>query len=285
MTRAGRAPLFCSSELAARIERAEADLIARACAAAERRTGGSAAFRLPIAGGIASYADEGSPFNKVAGVGFDGVPSAAAIDEVERAFAERSAPVQFELAHLGDSRIGDLLTGRGYRLASFENVLGLALDGELESVTPPGVEVRRSSDGELEAWLDVVADGVAQPDEQGAPAHEEFSREVVKTAERDFAVAGVQRYSALIDGTLVGGASLRMTEGVAQLTGAATAPPHRRRGVHSALLSARLVDTAAAGCDVAVITAQPASKSQENAQKRGFDLLYTRAILVKEPSS
>jgi hypothetical protein len=34
----------------------------------------------------------------------------------------------------------------------------------------------------------------------------------------------------------------------------------------------------------AVIVTQPGSKSQQNAQRRGFDLLYTRAILVKHPS-
>lgn len=72
-----------------------------------------------------------------------------------------------------------------------------------------------------------------------------------------------------------------MTEGVAQFAGAATAPAHRRRGIQSALLTARLADAAAAGCDVAVITTQPGSKSQQNAQRRGFDLLYTRAVLVK----
>jgi predicted acetyltransferase len=76
---------------------------------------------------------------------------------------------------------------------------------------------------------------------------------------------------------------MRMAEGVAQLTGAATAPAHRRRGVQSALLSARLADAAAADCDVAVITTQPGSKSQQNAQRQGFDLLYARAVLVKQP--
>ena len=65
--------------------------------------------------------------------------------------------------------------------------------------------------------------------------------------------------------------------------GAATAPAHRRRGVQTALLSARLADAAAAGCDIAVVTTQPGSKSQQNVQRRGFDLLYTRAVLVREP--
>ena len=42
-------------------------------------------------------------------------------------------------------------------------------------------------------------------------------------------------------------------------------------------------ELAAAGCDVAVIITQPGSKSQQNAQRQGFDLLYTRAVLVKQP--
>jgi len=47
-------------------------------------------------------------------------------------------------------------------------------------------------------------------------------------------------------------------------------------------VSARLADAAAAGCDIAVVTTLPGSKSQENVQRRGFDLLYTRAILMKD---
>ena len=174
------------------------------------------------------------------------------------------------------------MTERGYRLVSFENVLGLALEGEPERVTPPGVEVRPGADDEFEAWLDVVADGVAHPDAQEVPSHEKFPGEVVERAERDLVAAGVTRYVALRDGAIAGGASIRMAEGVAQLTGAATAPAHRRRGVQSALLAARLTDAAAAGCDLAVVTIQPASKSQQNAQRQGFDLLYTRAVLVKQ---
>jgi hypothetical protein len=32
-----------------------------------------------------------------------------------------------------------------------------------------------------------------------------------------------------------------------------------------------------------VITTQPGSRSHQNAQRRGFDLLYTRAVLVNHP--
>jgi GNAT superfamily N-acetyltransferase len=280
---AGRSPLFCDAALAGRIERAEAQLIAEASEAVHRRRADGAGFVIPIAGGVASFAEEDSPFNKVAGLGFGGLPGAAALDEIERAFAACGAPVQIELAHLADPATGALLTGRGYRLVSFENVLGLALTGQPERVTPAGIQVRPSGDDEFEPWLEVQADAVAHPDTQGVPSHEEFPREVIVRAERDFAAAGVARYAALAGGIIVGGASLHLAEGVAQLTGAATAAAHRRRGVQTALLSARLADAAAAGCDIAVVTTQPGSKSQQNVQRRGFDLLYTRAVLVKQP--
>lgn len=252
-------------------------------AAAHRGDADTAGFVRSIAGGVACFAEDGSPFNKVAGLGFDGVPNAADLDEVEQAFAAHGAVTQVELAHLADPAIGVLLTGRGYRLESYENVLGLALDGREERAAPPGIVVRPSGDDEFDQWLDVVADGVAHPDTQGVPWHEKFPRETYLRAEHHMAAAGVRRYVALRDGVFAGGAGLRVSEGVAQFAGAATTPAHRRRGVQSALLSTRLADATTAGCDIAVITTQPGSTSQQNAQRQGFDLLYTRAVLVKQP--
>jgi GNAT superfamily N-acetyltransferase len=271
-------PLFCDTALAGRIERAETGLMTSASQAAERR--GEQAFALPIAGGSATYAGPDSPFNKVSGLGFDGVPDAGALDEVEQAFAAVGAPVQVELAHVADPAIGKRLTERGYRLASFENVLGRSLDTEPERVTTPGIEIRTSDDDALDDWLEVVANGVAAPDTQGVPSHQEFPRDIVINAMRDLIAAGTRRYIALHDGVIAGGASFRISEGIAQLTGAATAPAHRRHGIQTALLSARLADAAGDGCDIAVVTTQPASKSQQNVQRRGFDLLYTRVVLL-----
>jgi ribosomal protein S18 acetylase RimI-like enzyme len=273
--------MFCDTDLAERIERAEAQLIVAASRAGHERQPGDDGFVLPIAGGFATFAEPGSPFNKVVGLGFAGEPDTSELDEIEHAFAACGADVQIELSHLGDPGIGALLTKRGYRLTSFENVLGRALDGEIERPEPPGVEVRLSTEDEFDAWVDVVADGFAHPDAQGVPAHEDFPRDVLVRAERDFVAAGVVRYLARRDGVAAAGASLRLADGVAQLGGAATAPAHRRRGIQNALLAARLADAVVAGCDIAVITTQPGSKSQQNAQRRGFHLLYTRAVLVK----
>ena len=200
---ATRSPLFCDTALARRIERAETGLIADTSRATQARTG-TDGFLIPIAGGMASFAEPDSPFNKVVGLGFDGVPSAAELDVVEKAFADQGAPTQVELAHLAESAIGELLSDRGYRLESFENVLGLALDGDQELVTPPGIEVRRSTDDELDAWIAVVADASTHQDTQGLPWHDEFPREAIENAERDFAAAGGIRYAAFRDGVARG---------------------------------------------------------------------------------
>ena len=94
-------------------------------------------------------------------------------------------------------------------------------------------------------------------------------------------IAGFRRYLATVDGVAAAAASMRIDGTLAQMAGAATLPAFRRRGLQTALTLHRLADARAAGCDLAVVTTAPGSKSQENAQRRGFELLYTRAILVK----
>src|SRR4029079_12076193 len=138
-----------------------------------------------------------------------------------------------------------------------------------------------SGEDELDDWIEVVVTGFAHPDEQGVASHEEFPREIVERAERDLVAAGARTYLALRKGVVAGGGGLRITNGVAQLVGAATAPEFRRQGVQTALLSTRLADAAAAGCDIAVVTTAPGSRSQQNVQRQGFHLLYTRAVLVR----
>ena len=63
---------------------------------------------------------------------------------------------------------------------------------------------------------------------------------------------------------------------------AATLPAYRRRGVQSALLLRRLAEASDNHCTVAIVTTQPGSKSQENVQRQGFELLYSRNVLRRE---
>jgi GNAT superfamily N-acetyltransferase len=276
--------IFPGTSLAARIERAESRFMADCAAAAERRRPGCGVCAMPLAGGFATFTAAGSPVNKVAGLGFEGPLDEGALAAVEKAFFDRGSHVQVEVSSLGDPSIVQALTRRGYVLQGFENVLGLDLPAADAAPSPPGIEIAESPDAELDAWLDVLATGFASADTQGVASAESFERDVLLGVMADMASApGLSRFVARRDGVAAGGASMRQGEGVALLCGAATLPAHRRHGVQSALLGARLRIAADAGCDVAVVTTAPGSKSQENVQRQGFLLLYARAILVRTP--
>ena len=278
-----RPSLFVDATTAARIERAEADLIAGASRATGSRFG-AVSFQLPLRGGYATFAGPDSPYNKVVGVGFDGVPDESELAEVERRYAQHAAPVSFEVSTLADRALLAVLHRRGYQLISFEDVL--VCDLSRPTLRPPaGVTILRENDAGSDGtrtWLDVVVEAALTPDTEGLAQHEEFSRTVLEQAELAGLDAGVRRYLATVDGTPAGGAGIRFVDGIAQLAGAGTVPAFRRRGVQTALVAARLDDARAAGCDLAVVTTQPGSPSHANTQRSGFEIGYTRAVLVKE---
>lgn len=99
-------------------------------------------------------------------------------------------------------------------------------------MVPDGITVRHSGTDELTAWLDVVVEGFAAPDGQGVPSHESFPREVLSRAIGALAtVEGEQRYVALRDGAVAGGASMRLLDRWPSST--ARQPPHRTAAVAS----------------------------------------------------
>lgn len=275
--------IFADIPLAARIERAECRLIADCAEAIARRRPDEGVLVTPISSGVAIYTGDGSPLNKVAGLGFAGAVPAGELEAFERACAARGAAVQVELSCLADPSVGGMLTRRGYNLVGFENVLGRTLHDRTWPAAASDLDIRPSGDDELAAWIDVVATGFATPDTQGVPAHEFPQRDVIERIISDMAgAANFARYMVRRGGELAGAASMRLCDGLAQLAGAATLPAHRRRGIQSALLMWRLQEAQRCGCDLATVTTLPGSKSHENVQRRGFELLYTRAVLVRD---
>ena len=261
--------LFADIALAARIELAECRLLTDCGGAAARRRPDSQAFVQEIAGGVATYTGPDSPFNKLAGLGFGDAVDEEGLAHVERAFAERGAAVQAEVASLADPSAAARLTGRGYVLQNFENVLGLRLPADLPAAGD-GIDVSIGDETEHEAWLDVIAAGFASPDSQGVPSHEEFSREVLDRTVGDMAAGSgfrpLPRAPERRPGRRREPARLRGRR--AALRGRPPRPPIAAAACRGALLAARLADGARQGCDVAVVTTQPGSKSQQNVQRQ-----------------
>lgn len=284
--------MFATTSIARRIERAERDLVIAMAETVRSRHGVSDVLVAPIGEAAAVFAGVGSPYNKLVGLGLGDDLDEGALAAIEREFERRGSPLQVELATVADGRVGAMLTRRGYVLQGFENVLGRSLDDASLARSAPArdadaIEVARTGPADAREWLDTLVAGFSHPDSfDGPPPPESFPREVLEAAFADtLAAPGFDRYLARRGGALAGGASARLSEGVALLCGAATLPEHRRCGVQTALLRGRLLDAARAACDVAVVTTAPGSKSQENVQRQGFSLLYARAILVRAPSA
>ena len=147
--------MFTTPELAARIDRAEGRLCAGIARSVAVQAPAEGSEVIEIAGGVAVFAGAGSPTNKMIGVGFDGVPEAAALDRVERLFAAHGAPLQAEVSTLASPELHARLVERGYQPRGFENVLGHPLSGAEATRSCLALAVATSS----RAAASVVASG------------------------------------------------------------------------------------------------------------------------------
>jgi GNAT superfamily N-acetyltransferase len=273
--------VFADTVLGARIDRAEGRLVAQ-MAAEVRSTERGGAIILPISGGVSVFAGPRSPMNKVIGLGFDIPLDVHALAEIENRWREREEPVRIELSTLTDPAIAGELSDRGYRLRGFENVLARRLNDLLDPTVFRDISINLVGQDDVNAWFDVAVDSFTNMDGTGSVADNALSREELARSLGDL-LGGMaySRYLARIDGVPVGEAALQVDDRLALLAGSGTLPAYRGRGVQKALVQRRLHDARDAGCDFAVVVTAPGSRSQDNVTRRGFELLYARAILIK----
>jgi GNAT superfamily N-acetyltransferase len=275
--------MFADAALAARIDRAEARLCAGIAqfVAAQRPEAGS--MVTPISGGLAVYVSPSSPVNKVIGLALESALDLQALERIETEWRAKGEPVRIELSVLSDSSIGGVLTDRGYRLHGFENVLGLAVDAMPVDEAPANISIDVAADDhQMRVWMNIAVDAFTDLDGTGSVPDDALPREqLARVLEETMGAPGFVHYLAHVDAKAVGEAAMRIDGDIAQLAGAGTLPHARGRGVQKALLRRRLADARRAGCGLAVVTTAPGTRSQENVMRRGFNLLYTRAILVR----
>jgi GNAT superfamily N-acetyltransferase len=274
--------VFADTRLAARIDRAEANMCAEIADVVRTNRPDRSPSVIPISGGLAVFVSPSSPVNKVIGLALDTPLDLQALEKIETEWQANGEPVRVEMAVLTDPSVGGVLTDRGYRLHGFENVLGRSLDDDFQEARFPGISIDLARDDELPAWMDAAVEAFMHLDGTGSVPDDSLSREQMAEVLADVMGApGFIRYLARVDGEIVGEAAMRIDGSLAQLAGAGTIPKARGRGVQKALLYRRLADARRAGCTLAVVTTAPGTRSQENVMRRGFELLYTRAILIR----
>jgi hypothetical protein len=255
---------FADIALARRLEAAEA-LNARGCTASPP----GAAF-LDIAGGCAIFVGADSPLTQAVALGLNGPVTESEVDTLEDFFRSRGAKVSIEFCPLADPGLLQTLGRRGYRATEFNNVLVKRIAGDQIVLAP---RVRRALPGEDDLWSHTVGRGF-------------FDQGELTTAEMDvgraiFAMPGALCYLAVAEtGEPAGGGALAVRDGLATLFADSTIAAFRRQGFHRELVTARLNEAIALGCDTATASTLPGGVSQRTFERLGFEVAYTKVTLV-----
>jgi len=255
-------------ELSRRLERAEGQACLQFAEARRRLYPESGAEWTECGGAYAVFDGVDSPVTQSFGLGIFEALTAATLDEIERFFSDRKAPVMHEVSPYAGVAALDLLCARGYRPCEISSVMVRPVEA-LDTEIPADIHVRVIDRREIPLWSETSARGWAHEH----PEFLEFAKEAgTISAGREQSLC----FLAEIDGTAGATGMLCICEGVALFAGASTVPQLRRRGLQGALLAERMRYASSHGCDIAMMVAEAGSNSQRNAERKGFRIAYTR---------
>jgi hypothetical protein len=270
--------LHASLALARRVDLAEIGF----CALASRAGHPGGARQLLAGGGLALCGKAGSPFNKVLGLGLGTDVSDDDLDSIDAFYDDTAEPAQIELCPLAPASLAGRLAARGYAPKGLENQLVWSVGHLPHSMMSTAVDIAVAPVGSAtddETWVRVVSAGFAAGEGHAGPTDESVLRQITDVM-RDFGHPTMTRYLASIRNQPVGGGAVYVIDGVAGLTGTATLPSFRGRGVQHAVVFRMLRDLDGRA-DLATATTEPGSRSQRTFERFGFQVVYTRSIWVR----
>jgi hypothetical protein len=266
---------FVDRALAHRLESTDAYSsveFARAYANVFPESGATAA---PFAGGWAIYAGVDSPITQTFATGLEGPVEEDEIERMEEFFRTHGAAVNVELCPYADVSLVEIFRKRGYRLLEFSNVLARKLTAaDAHPLLAGDARVRRPEPHEAELWAETIARGFVESGD--------LPQMMIDLFKVSFHNSANHYFLAEIDGAAAGGGVIAMHNAIASLGGASTLPAFRNRGAQTALFQARLALAVEAGCEIAMVTTQPGTTSQRNAERQGFRVVYSRSKLIRE---
>ena len=211
---------------------------------------------IPVAGGYALYV-RGTRFDLALGAGTTRALRDDDLAVVEEFYAARAHPARFELDETVFARDGALLRDRGY--AEDDETLAI-LEAPATGALPAGpVTVRPTTN--RRAWTELAVRAFADD-----AADVTVLRRTLQTA----AAAAHVLVVASVDGEEAGIGALGIAAETALLWSGGVLPAFRRRGVHQALLAARLALAYERGATTAALKTVAGSPVERSAAKFGF---------------
>ena len=236
---------------------------------------------LAIAGGTACRRADCTWLNVAAGMGLRTDVSRDDIDALAAWYDELGVGSRVEIPDRAHPSLIEHLGRAGYRLRSLVAVLARNASPPLPpEPLPPGLEIRRLSAQDIAACEEVataLTTSFVAPGTTPSPGD-------IRANTEGLAHPEAYAFGAYVDGRCAGGGVLDVRADVACLWGAAVVPEFRRRGIQRAMIVHRMLIAAEAGARTIVIEATAGGPTHRNAERLGFRLAYTRAMVFREGS-
>ncbi len=265
--------IYSDLSLAQKLERTEARASADFVDTRARLEPDSGAAWIQVAGAYAMFDGVESPITQTFGLGLFDEFTDVHLDELEKFFHTRGAPVFHEVSPMANPSLIPLLNSRGYRPSEMTSVMYHDLSEPYATSVWPGakdeIETRVIDESEADLWAQTSASGWSTEMEGFAEFMLAFGR---ISARCD----GAYPFLAELNARPIATGMLFIYDDVCLLAGASTIAEGRNRGAQTALLSARLGFAYDRGCRLAMMGAAPGSQSQKNAERAGFRIAYTR---------
>jgi hypothetical protein len=260
--------MFADLALSRRLEHAEGVACRQFAEARRRLVPDSGAAWMECAGVCAVFDTVDSPVTQTFGLGIFEELNEETLDTLEGFFLGRGAPVAHEVSPFAGAAALELLCARNYRPIEISSVMYRAVERPRVE-DRPRVRARPIRPEEAQLWNEISVRGWTCD-------HPELVDTLLEFGATLTARTGSSCFLAEFDGQPGAAGALCMDEGVALFAGAATVQEFRRRGLQAALLDERMRYAFDRGCDLAMMVAGTGSSSQRNAERRGFQIAYTR---------
>jgi GNAT superfamily N-acetyltransferase len=228
----------------------------------------------PLAGGIICFAGPGAHCNQGVALGMSGPVTGPEIEHFIHFYESRGFQPQLELCPYAHHSLIAGLAVRNFVIKDFETVLVRDMTIPLDAQIPAEIKIDRvnpDDDAQLENFLKIEVDGF------GVPNVETFRR----MAKKAFHFPNTFAYLASIDQIPAAGGSCELSAPCGALFGMTTLENFRNRGLQRALMITRLQAAQQSNCQYVTIGSKPDSPTGRNALRLGFQVAYTKAIMIR----
>lgn len=225
---------------------------------------------LEIGRGAACYTGHDSFFSQVVGWGFDDseIDFSQQLQIIEKFYIGNNMnTIAIELCPAVGSGVFNILREHQYYVTEASNISVLSLNEYQPIQTGPSVNLAKEDMFRNLGRLLATAFGV--------PGAENYFYQYCATP-------GIYPFVAEHDNQLAAAGTVAIFDAIVDLGVTATLEAYRGLGLQKALLHARLQYAKLKGATIAVVTTEPGSISDDNVQKLGFQVAYTRIKFEKD---